>query len=114
MPKRGEVWAVNLDPAVGDEIKKTRPVVVVGSDFIKGLENKIVVPIREWHDYFGKLYWMIKINPSKSNGLEKESAADANQIKSISIKRFEKKVGRLADSTLDDIVAAVALCIEYE
>jgi len=29
---RGEVWLVNLDPTIGAEIRKTRPVVVVSSD----------------------------------------------------------------------------------
>ena len=33
--QRGEVWLINLDPAVGAEIKKTRPAVIV--------------PITEWH-----------------------------------------------------------------
>jgi mRNA interferase MazF len=27
--KRGEIWLINLDPAVGSEIKKSRPCVVV-------------------------------------------------------------------------------------
>ena len=38
--KRGEVWMVRLDPTLGAEIRKTRPVVVVDSDAIG------VLPIR--------------------------------------------------------------------
>jgi len=34
LPKRGEVWLVNLDPTVGAEIRKTRPAVVVSSDAV--------------------------------------------------------------------------------
>ena len=30
--KRGEIWLVNLDPTIGAEIRKTRPVVVISSD----------------------------------------------------------------------------------
>lgn len=29
---RGEVWWVEFDPAVGSEIRKTRPAVIVGND----------------------------------------------------------------------------------
>ena len=29
---RGEVWLVNLDPTIGDEIRKMRPAVVVSRD----------------------------------------------------------------------------------
>jgi len=34
MPKRGELWIANMDPSIGDEIQKKRPVVVIGSDSI--------------------------------------------------------------------------------
>jgi hypothetical protein len=40
--RRGEVWLVNLDPTIGAEIKKTRPVVVV---------NEAVRGYRSWHKY---------------------------------------------------------------
>ena len=30
--KRGEVWWVAFDPAVGSEIRKTRPAVIVSND----------------------------------------------------------------------------------
>jgi hypothetical protein len=30
--RRGEVWLINLDPAIGAEIKKTRPAVIVNDD----------------------------------------------------------------------------------
>jgi hypothetical protein len=29
LPNRGEVWLVNLDPTVGAEIKKTRPIAAI-------------------------------------------------------------------------------------
>ena len=32
--QRGEVWLVNLDPALGSEFRKTRPVVIVSSDLL--------------------------------------------------------------------------------
>ena len=33
-PKRGEIWLVNFDPAVGGEIRKLRPAVVISLDTI--------------------------------------------------------------------------------
>ena len=36
---RREIWLVNLDPTLGAEIRKTRPVVVVNSDSIGALPN---------------------------------------------------------------------------
>ena len=37
--KRGHIWLADLNPALGTEIQKTRPVVVVNSDEIGGFNR---------------------------------------------------------------------------
>lgn len=49
---RGEVWRINLDPTIGSEIRKTRPVIVVNDNTIGVLPLKIVVPITDWKDRY--------------------------------------------------------------
>jgi len=43
--RRFQVWRVNLDPAEGNEIKKTRPCIVVSPDEIGALSTVIVAPM---------------------------------------------------------------------
>ena len=44
--KRGEVWWVNFDPAVGGEIQKQRPAVIVSNDAAnKHLNRAQVIPL---------------------------------------------------------------------
>lgn len=39
---RGDVWLVNLEPTVGTEIRKTRPVIVINSDAVGALPLRLV------------------------------------------------------------------------
>jgi mRNA interferase MazF len=109
---RGEVWLINLDPTVGAEIKKTRPVVVVSSDAIGILPLRVVVPLTDWKDHYSQAAWMVKINPNANNGLSKDSAADTFQIRSVSTNRFIRKMGIIEYEQLNQIVRSIMLMVE--
>lgn len=108
--RNGEVWLVNFSPSVGDEITKTRPAVVVNGNDIRGLAICIVVPITG-ATKFGRP-WHVKITPSPLNNLDKESFADCLQIKSFSTERFNKRLGALSETDLDDIKSAIASVLD--
>ena len=55
--QRGEVWNVNFDPQVGQEIQKIRPAVVVSVPSAGRLPLHIVVPITTGNPTF-KNYWL--------------------------------------------------------
>lgn len=95
--KRGEIWSINLDPTVGDEIQKTRPAVIMSDDLVGVLALKVIVPITEWKARYFDVDWMARIEPTAENGLQKISAADAFQVRSVSQTRFVRKIGRLND-----------------
>jgi len=109
---RGQVWDVNLDPTQGAEIKKIRPCVVVSSDNIGKLPLKVIVPITEWREQFGQHPWFVKLEPNDQNGLDKLSAADCFQVKSLSIDRFVRQRGVLSEDEVADIVSAVGIVIQ--
>jgi len=45
--RSGEVWLVNFNPSVGDEITKTRPAIVIDPDDIAGLNLRVIVPLTD-------------------------------------------------------------------
>ena len=110
---RGEVWQINLDPTIGAEIKKARPVVIVSSDTIGILPLRVVIPITDWKNHYQQAAWMAKISPNGVNGLVKDSAADTFQIRSVSTTRFIRKMGEISQEEMDEIVQAIGLVIEF-
>lgn len=106
-PSRGEVWLVDLEPTVGDEIHKTRPAVVVSRDTVGLLALRVVVPITGWQKRFFGSSWLARIDPNSSNGLDKISCADAFQVRSVSARRFVRPLGRLAEAELLPIESAL-------
>ncbi len=111
-PKRGEIWRVDFNPTIGAEIQKQRPAVVISSDAIGKLPIKIVAPITAWKEAFENNLWHIKLLPNPVNGLQKPSAVDALQVRSVSIDRFLDLLGRVTASDLDEITEALGLLIE--
>ncbi len=111
---RGDVWLVNLDPTVGSEIRKTRPAVVVNSDAIGTLPLRLIAPITDWKERFGKNPWHVKIDNDTSNGLTKVSAVDALQLRGLDITRFVKKLGKLPPLTMEEIATAIAIVVEFQ
>jgi mRNA interferase MazF len=110
-PKRGEVWLVDFNPSVGAEIRKVRPAVVISMDGIGKLPLRIAVPITDWKPYYAQASWFVYLAASAGNGMVKDSAADAFQVKSVSENRFVSRIGVLTSNQVDDIAAAVALCV---
>jgi mRNA interferase MazF len=111
-PIRGEIWDVRFDPSVGAEIQKVRPAVVVNHNAIGKLPLRIVVPITDWKTGYVAYPWMVNLQPSKANGLTKESGADSFQVKSVSVHRFVRRIGTLVDAELDNIASAISLCVD--
>src|SRR5687767_7147313 len=110
-PVRGEVWRIRFDPAEGDEIKKVRTAVVISENAIGRLRLKIVVPITEWKARYASYPWFVHLDPTPTNGLTKESGADAFQVKSVSETRFVDRLGALTAPDLEEIANAIAVCI---
>jgi mRNA interferase MazF len=113
-PSRGEVWEVNFDPGEGDEIRKVRPAVGTVMTTAGRMRLRIVVPITGWQPQFTRYFWMTFLRPTSENGLTKDSAADAVQVKSLSLNRFQRKIGKLTSDELDEIAAVIALCVGYQ
>ena len=112
--RQGEIWEINLSQTIGAEIKKKRPAVIVNDDAIGILPLKIIVPITSWKDRYSGAVWMVKIEPDNQNNLKKSSAMDAFQIRSISTKRFTRKIGSVSLTELYEVKEAIKAVIDID
>jgi len=109
--KRGEIWRINLDPSIGAEIHKTRPAVILSVDAIGSLPLRVVVPITGWKDKFAQATWLVRLEPDESNNLDKPSAADTFQVRSVSETRFVDLRGTLSDADMARVEDAVRIVL---
>lgn len=100
-PSKGEIWLVNFDTATGAEIRKVRPAVVISEDSMGKLPLRILVPVTDWKRSYDTYPWFVHLVPTRINGLSKESGVDAFQLKSLSLDRFYRKLGRLTATAGD-------------
>ena len=105
---QGEIWEVDLNPTIGDEMSKKRVCLVVNSDSVGILKLRTIVPITGWRANFRQGMWTTNIAPNIKNGLVKTSSADAFQVRSLSTNRFYKKIGVIEDDILFEVHQAVA------
>lgn len=101
--KQGEIWIINLDPTIGSEMRKSRPAIIVNDNALGKLPLKVIVPLTDWKDRYNVAPWMVKIDPNKKNGLNKASAADCFQVRSVSMERITAKIGSINKKNLEQI-----------
>lgn len=110
-PSRGEIWLIDFDPAVGAEIRKLRPALIMSVNTIGRLPLRMVVPITDWKPQYATYPWFVELPASPSNGLAKNSGADAFQAKSVSLSRFVRRLGTVTAAQLEEVASAIALCV---
>jgi len=104
MVKRGEVWLTRLDPTEGSEIRKTRPCVVVSPDRLSHHDIFIVAPMSSGD---AKARFRIEVVFQ-----ERAGRILPDQIRSVARSRLIKRLGRLDDSTLDQVLGVLRLMFE--
>jgi mRNA interferase MazF len=112
-PKPGEIWWIEFEPQVGEEIMKTRPAVVLSISDVSHLNTRYVVPIRDFKDFHAGIYYYIPVIPDNKNGLKKKSSVDCNQAKSVSLKRFSGKIGTLKKEEIKELAKTVSFLMGH-
>ena len=96
------IFLANLDPVIGSEQGKTRPVLVISEEEINKILPVVnVLPITS-RKPGRKIYTNEVLIPSKTVGLDKESIVLCYQIRTLDKRRLIKTLGEIESTELQE------------
>lgn len=106
--KRGDVFWVKLDPAIGSEIKKTRPAVVISNNIQNEIGVRfIVAPITSSIDKVYPFEALLEI-------ANKKGKAQLDQIRTIDAKRLGDFIVHLSPQEIQQIDLSLKLVLSIQ
>lgn len=99
-PRRDEVWLVSLDPALGSEIQKTRPALVVSPDEANQyLQTVVVAPMTT----------TVRPYPTRVavTFQKKRGQVALDQIRAVDRQRLVRRLGTAPDQTVENVAAVL-------
>jgi mRNA interferase MazF len=104
--RRGDIWWVNLDPAQGSEIRKTRPAVVITADALnRARRTVVIVPLSTGPAPRPPI---VVATPSAGPN----SVAVCDQLRAVDQRRLRRTSGRLSAADLRIIEEGVRRVLE--
>jgi mRNA interferase MazF len=106
--KRGEIYYANLNPAVGSETAKRRPVLIISNDINNRVANTVtILPITS---NIERVYPFEILLQTGDSGLSSPSKVQAQQIRTISKQRILSDViGSLSEELMRLVETAIKL-----
>ncbi len=111
--RRGELWFANLNPTLGSETAKRRPVLVVSNDANNRASATItIVPVTSNVE---RVYPFEVALAKGAGGLSKASKVQNQQIRTISRERISgKRIGALTPEDMAKVNAALRLHLSLD
>jgi len=106
--KRGDIYLAALDPVIGKEISKTRPILIISNDKNNLFSATVtILPISSQN--IEKIYPFELFLPKGTANLPKGSKVKADQMRTIDKRRLIKYIGTLKEQEMKSIEKAVKI-----
>ena len=109
IPRRGEIWLINWNPARGSEQAGKRPAVVIQNDI--GNEKASTTIVAAISSSVRIFPMNVKVKPPEG-GLDLPSVVKTSQILTIDKGRLEKRLGQLSRGRMEEVNRAVKLSLD--
>ncbi len=109
---RGDIHLVDLDPVRGSEANRRRPAVIVSNNAANSTAQRLgrgvitVVPVTS---NVRRIFPFQVLLPAADTGLDRDSKAQAEQIRSIAVERVGDRLGVVSNAIMQDVDQALRL-----
>ena len=113
--RRGDIFLIDLEPTQGNEANKQRPAVLVSNDRVStaaarsGRGVVTVVPVTSNID---RIYRFQTRLPADATSLRTDSKAQAEQVRSVSVQRLGRVLGRVPPPLMAELDDASRLHLQ--
>ena len=110
--RRGDIVLVDLDPARRGEANKRRPAVVVSNDGANAVAERLgrgVVTLVPVTSNLDRVYPFQVRLPSEATGLDRDSKAQAEQVRSVAVDRIGSVLGRVPAALMVELDESLRL-----
>jgi len=110
--RRGEICLVDLEPAPGSEADKRRPAIIVSNDGANSTAERLqrgVVTVVPVTSNTARVHPFQVLLEAARTGLDRDSKAQAEQVRSIAVERVGERVGRLPADLVAELDEALRL-----
>ena len=113
--RRTEIRLVNLDPVVGNEAARTRPGIIVSNDGANATAQRLgqgVVTVVPVTSNINNIYPFQTLLRADETGLDVDSKAQAEQVRSVAIERVGLLIGNVPFHLMDQLDDALRLHLD--
>jgi mRNA interferase MazF len=110
--RRGEIRLVNLEPVRGSEANKRRPAIIVSNDGANATAERLgrgVVTVVPVSSNTTRIYPFQVLLRSAETGLDRDSKAQAEQVRSVAVERIDTLLGTLPPASIASLDEALRL-----
>ncbi len=104
--RRGEIVLVDLDPVLGSEASKRRPAIIVSNDGANTTAERLgrgVVTVVPLTSNTARIYPFQVMLPAQETGMDHDSKAQAEQVRSVDMKRITATIGQVSGRLMFDL-----------